>query len=57
MTEIIVQILLAAVGVGTFVGTTKHALSSMEKRLDKMEQLGYTIVDRLSTLETELKRK
>ena len=52
--EIIVQITIALIGIGTFVGTTQNALRSMEKRLDKLDALGVQCVERLSRVEAKI---
>lgn len=57
MMEIAVQIAIALIGIGTFVGTTKSALHSLERRLDKLEEMGHTFLQRLATVETKLDEK
>jgi hypothetical protein len=51
MTEIIVQIAIALIGVGTFVGQTRHALNVLEKRLDSLDQKVQTCSTALVALE------
>ena len=57
MIEIVVQVVIACVGIGTFVGTTRNALHSIEKRLDNLERMGYAYMERLATVETKLDGK
>lgn len=51
MTELIVQVATALVVTGSVVGSMRQALRSLEKRLDRIEALLDTGLQRIAALE------
>lgn len=55
MTEILVQIGGVLVTVGAFVGATNRALATLEKRLDRFEEILDNGLQRIASLEATRK--
>ncbi len=55
MTEMIIQVASVLVMAGTFVGSMRKAVATVEKRLDRIELMVYSGLERIAALEATRK--
>lgn len=53
--DLITNVAIALIAIGSFIGQTRYALHSVNSRLEKLESLFYTSNARLAAIESHLK--
>jgi len=54
--ELLAQMIMGLIAIGSFVGQTRHALIVFTKRLDKLDAAWYNFGERLAAIENQLRR-